>query len=63
MATTFIYIAQALEGLNQHPEALPLHQQALRIRHAALGPAHPLTRQSREDVQALQPPPQPNTQA
>ena len=43
-----------LSSQGRHAEALSLHQRALRIREAALGPDHPLTRQSRRYVEELQ---------
>ncbi len=42
-----------LGSQGRYAEALPVQERALRIREAALGPDHPLTRQSREDIEEL----------
>jgi hypothetical protein len=47
-------VGWALSALGRAAEALPLHQRALRIREAALGPDHPLTRQSRRYIEQIE---------
>jgi len=44
-------VGRALADLGRAAEALPLHQRALRIHEAALGPGHPATRKSRKYVE------------
>jgi len=50
VATGLNHVGRALSDLGRAAEALPLYQRALRIREATLGPDHPLTLQSRNDV-------------
>ena len=52
VATDLNELGWALAGLARAAEALPLHQRALRIREAALGPDHPFTRHNFEYVEA-----------
>jgi hypothetical protein len=57
VATDLNWVGVALSALGRAVEALPLHQRALAIREAALGPDHPLTLQSRTYAAEQQPSP------
>jgi hypothetical protein len=46
--------SQALSGLGRNAEALPLHQRALRIYEASLGPDHPYVGWCREAIETIE---------